>query len=853
MKKLKLYPEGNKAHFETLQSADLDANCTNCALHKDSTTVCMGADATDYDASKPSVQIVMGAPTAQDDQAGRPFSSTKGKFIRRYVSEKYPDKSVIYEHSVKCYAGKKDLVSLNVINTCPSYLKGTYLEAKPERIIAVGKTAILSILGRSLNPQDIRKGFAFTSNGTPIYLIADPTMALLNRFHRANWEEDFDWAMTGKVPNNPVNAVCQLVENVDDAKEAIKKLTSTEWFAFDVETAGVMFNKSFTVLCLSASTPTGETFVWTEEALKDKQVIANLKACMEDPNILKVGQNLKYDIASLRCAFGIEMQGFHGDTLIWTKMMESDVRAGLDILGEKVGMGGHKEEAKAELDKAKKFVQKAQRDYGSSGGKMLLPGMLDPILTEATETGLEAARFAYAYIKRDTLYRYNGRDSLSTALLAHKLEKQIKDQDNLNRIWNDVVKHATPALEQVEAWGMPFSSSKNTELVSLLNRRTLSCKQALSKYGQFNPDSTKELQDLLFNKLKLAPVKYTSKGAPSTDVESLNKLKNQHEIIQHLLEWRKISKIYGTYAVGLQKHVREDGRIHPNIKITGTRTGRLSCNSPNLQQVPSTKTEEGKLVKSMFEASPGYKILDCDFSQLELRIAAMLSKDPLMKEIFVSGQDYHQRTAELISRKAWGIDPEDVTPVHRGKAKTTSFGVLYGMTSRTLSQNLNCSVNEAQMIMDALFGSFSKLAEWCDEQKLFVRRNGVAHTWWNGYIARKRDLWAVGNQDEFDRGAQITALNSAVNMPVQGTGAEYTLASVIKMVDWLNAEKFPAKLVITVHDSLVFEVREDCVDELAYKCLDVMQGWPPANGYDVPIIADAQVGDTWGTMEDWNI
>lgn len=1044
MKKLKLYPDKHQAHFETLAPLSLDKNCENCALHLESPVVCMPADGSEYDPGKPTVMIVGGSVRAVDSTFKRPFSGSTGKFVRDFVSKKFKGTSVVYENAIKCYAGKKDIVKLKVLNTCPSYLHGTYQEVKPERIICIGKGAVQAVLGRSINPNDARKGFSFTSDGTPVFIIPEPTLAVLNRFHRANWEEDMANAMSCKVPNNPLGAECYLVTNEEESEKACEALSQSAWFAFDAETAGVLFNKVFEILCLSASTIDGKTFVWSRESLKDPKVIKPLKELMEDPEVLKVGQNLKYDISALRCGLGIVMQGFHGDTLLWTKMMESDVRASLDILGEKVGMGGHKDEAKKNLEEAKKYVAKCQRELGKSDS-LLLPGLTDPIIEEAARTQLESARFAYAYIKSDTLYRYNARDSLSTALVAELLEKRLYDNQHLADVWDKVVKHATPAIEQIEAWGINFDSNKSKDLVKVLDERKVKCKRELVKYGNFNPDSTKDLQTVLYKNLGLKPVKYTDSGAPSTDEQSLKYLKSQHPIADHLLEWRKITKLYGTYAVGLQGHVRDDGRIHPNIKIAGTRTGRLSCvtgdtlintqnglvpiidiavgdkvlthrgsyktvntviyqgyqkvvriklsngkslrctlnhrllnsdgkwvtvesilnehfkevverskeytrtreenskfsresgitcasiitsenrreqsyegeegvraqigqsglsdkgrafsntpdakdlyggvrieeadfvgihrtydisvnddhsyvacgvfnhncTQPNLQQVPNVKTPEGRLVKQMFTAKPGHKIVEIDYSQLELRIAAMLSRDVLMREIFESGVDYHLRTAQLISRKAWGIDPEQVTSVHRSYAKTTSFGVLYGMTARTLSQNLNCSVQEAQNIMNALFGSFSKLAEWCDERKKETRKTGVAHTYWDGYIARKRDLWAVANPDDFDTGARITALNSAVNMPVQGTGAEYTLASVIKMVQWLNESNFPAKLVITVHDSLVFEVREDKVDELINKCLDIMLGWPPANGFYVPLKADAEVGDTWGDLVDW--
>ena len=277
-----------------------------------------------------------------------------------------------------------------------------------------------------------------------------------------------------------------------------------------------------------------------------------------------------------------------------------------------------------------------------------------------------------------------------------------------------------------------------------------------------------------------------------------------------------------------------------------------NCSDPNLQNIPRAKgLREAKMVKDCFRAEDGKLLLQADYSQLELRVAAMLSGDERMIEIFKSGEDYHLRCAKLISQTAWGVHPDNVLPggEYRSKAKGFVFGLLYGMTDGGLARRMGCTKAEAARIRKAVLGSFPQLAQWIRERLDEARKTGWTYTWWDGQKARQRTLWQVAQQgDDDDEGARITAENSSFNTPCQGTASDFCLASVVSTVQWLLEDLLPAKLVITVHDSIILEVEEDALAEVAYGLHGQMTQW---NSNGVPLVVDMEVGKSWGSLVDY--
>ena len=344
---------------------------------------------------------------------------------------------------------------------------------------------------------------------------------------------------------------------------------------------------------------------------------------------------------------------------------------------------------------------------------------------------------------------------------------------------------------------------------------------------------------------------------PSVDEEALKHLQSQGALEAGLLlSHRKLNLLRGTYAAGMLRHIRPDGRIHPNVKLDGARSGRTSCTDPNLQNIPRAgDSEAGRMIRRCFVAPPGYVLLESDYSQLELRIAAMLSGDPDMKAVFQSGVDYHLRTAQLISKLAWGIAPEDVTGAHRSAAKTINFALLYGQGDAACAAKITAAarekdprapairIDQVAKIREAILGKFKVLARWLEEQLTFARRYGHSRTWWDGKVGRSRPLWRIADQDDQMRS---NAENASQNTPIQGTASDYCVASLAQVVDWIDAERIPAKLIIPIHDSLTLEVREDYLAEAAYCVREIMQGH---YSDDVLLQVDQKVGPNWGDLE----
>jgi DNA polymerase-1 len=249
------------------------------------------------------------------------------------------------------------------------------------------------------------------------------------------------------------------------------------------------------------------------------------------------------------------------------------------------------------------------------------------------------------------------------------------------------------------------------------------------------------------------------------------------------------------------------------------------------------------MARDCFSVPPGHTMLQFDYSQLELRVAAMESGDELMRQIFLDGLDYHKRTAELVSHTAWGIPPEKVTKAERSQAKAINFGVLYGMGFHALAAQINADVETAERVCNAILGKFKKLDKYCKKQLNEARATGNVWTTWDGRNFRRRPLWRVADADSESRSR---AEHGSWNTPIQGKASDYCMFSLVAVVRWLLEEKVPAKLVLPIHDALLFEVRNDAVEELLYTVPRIMCQWP---SHGVPLVADADLGTAWGSLK----
>jgi len=885
---LPLYTKPEPLAVDECDALAVDPKCMRCGLHEKTTTVCMGPVG-----EAPGLLVVGEYPAQDEDRRGKPFVSRSGLLLRELI-EKHWKGRIVYDNGVKCAPGK-DGATPKQVDACRPFLAHTVRTANPERIICVGSGAALSVLGRAVSPMQTRRGYAYRATEAirvardlggdaavnaimpdaaasgaivPVFTVLSPAFASRNRFIRKWFEDDLEWALTALPPAPPWGVTIELVDSYEDALAAAWVLRRAPWFSFDHETAGVMFDPSFRILCTALSTPRmvnadggRRVFVWTKNAVSrtlSRDVLTDLLA---SASARKTGANTKYDMSSTYSTTGRMPEGVMGDVRLTRRLLDPESGAKLSVMAELVGMGGHKGENKDAIERGIKTVRALLKDEKKSGvsvATLLNTYGLDPALASIVRGGEhEDLKWAFATVPESTLYRYCARDAVATADLQSLLGPQLDAQPQIKRAWDMVISGASTAVAQVEAWGIGCDRQAVLDFDAHLAVREAVAFQGLDVHFQgINWSSPKQVGEILFKKLGLPSVKLTDTHEESTDKEVLDTLKAYHPLVSHLIEYRRMVKLRGTYANGLLRHIRPDGRIHPSFLLDGARSGRMSSQDPNLQNIPSEKRDPilGKMSRDCFVAREGWTLLSADYAQIELRVAAMLSGDALMIAAFARGEDIHAVTAELVCKMVWGKEWRDADDIERKKfralVKPIVFGLLYGKGDDALADELSkggtpCTKAEAARARQAIMGKYRRLDAWCKERLAETRLSGEAWTWWAGERAHRRQLWRIADPDDLTRS---TAEHGSWNTPVQGTAAYYCTKSLVDVVSWIRDDSVPAVVVAPVHDQLLMEVRNDVFDECAAQVKRIMEAHPCAGLHPVPILVDMERGASWGSL-----
>lgn len=842
MRSLPLYPSVGRPPIDITPPLSLNPNCTRCRLYQTAYNRCLPADGT------PGGLLVVGKhPGKHEDRQNRVHIGASGSRARRVTAANWKG-PVVWDNATRCFPGANGHTEA-CINACRPYLKKTIDEARPTRIVAMGSDAVYALLGRSVPIMSVGGGYGFIRTGRgekpiPVFFVIHPAAGERNAILAARFDQEMAAVLRAPDPALPPwDEDYYVVETVADAQYAAKELREeAPWFAYDIEAGGVMYGDYYepvTVACCSSGTDTA--YVWDRKALANPAVRKPLLDLLEDREVEKVGHNIKYDNNGMEFAYGIRVRGTRGDTRLWRRLLQADANGRLGVCDELVGMGGHKDEMDSAVKTAVQQIADA-RERGSQ--TTMFFGSEDPALTAAIKNPDEdPLKFAYALAPPEVRDRYCALDGIATARLGDFLEPKIEADKPIRHIWTRVVKRATPAIARMESWGIAADRGAIVSLDQYLAMEIGLVEQRLKSYGNFNPNSPDDIGRVLFDDIGLKPVKKTNGGKASTDKEALSKLQGQHPIIDDLIKHRKLSTNRKNYGLKMAGFIRADGRIHAELKIDGARTGRLSCVEPPLHILPRSHTEIGRMVKDAFIAPLGRKLLAADYSQVELRVAAMLSGDPVMIAMFQSGEDFHTATAKLIAPIMWGIKPEDVQAPHRSAAKAFNFGLIYGMTDRGLAQRLGCTLAEAKKLRAAIMGKWRVLAHWMDQRLTETRRTGYARTWWEGQPARRRPLTNIRSQDSLKRS---NAENGSRNTPVQGTANDYMVASICDIVEWIERENIPAKAVLTIHDSIELDVANEAVMDVAGKVKEIMLG---QDSGVVPLKVDLEWGESLGSLE----
>jgi len=424
------------------------------------------------------------------------------------------------------------------------------------------------------------------------------------------------------------------------------------------------------------------------------------------------------------------------------------------------------------------------------------------------------------------------------------LEKTITEQ-SLGFVVEKVEKPLIPIIKSMKEVGIKIDTERLNKLSKKYHTELVSLEKKIWKIvgEEFNISSPKQLGEMLFVKmgLKAKNQKKTASGGFSTKESELEKLKEEHPIAGLVLEYRELSKLLGTYIDTIPTQVDKDHRLHADFLQTGTTTGRMGCANPNLQNIPN-KTELGREIRKSFITEKGWRLVSFDYSQIELRIAAFLSGDEKLIEIFRTGQDVHTAVASEV----FGVEPKDVTKEMRIRAKTINFGVMYGMGVTALQKNIGTNREEAQQFLDGYFNKFYGLAEYLEKVKRETAQKGFTET----FFGRRRYFPDINSRLPF---MKASAERMAINAPIQGTGADITKLAMIGIDDFLTSKnlKQEVKLLLQVHDELVYEVKENIVDSVVPEIKKIMENViDPKKIHGIVCVANASVGNNWVEMEE---
>ena len=425
------------------------------------------------------------------------------------------------------------------------------------------------------------------------------------------------------------------------------------------------------------------------------------------------------------------------------------------------------------------------------------------------------------------------------------LRQRIKDE-GLEKVFLEIEKPLIKVLDEMKRTGILLDTKYLARISKEFHCELEQLENEIYKYAgkKFNINSPKQLGEVLFDTLGLKPknAKKTAGGQRSTKESELEKLRDEHPIIAAILRYRELQKLVSTYVDNLPKMVGEDGRLHTTLLQTGTTTGRMASKDPNLQNIP-VRTKEGLMVRGAFVADNGYKLVSIDYSQIELRIAAILSGDEHMVEIFKQGEDVHQ----AVAMRVFGVSADKVTPEMRRKAKVINFGILYGMGVNALRQNLGPDTTraEAQEFLNAYFNTFTRLAEYLEETKSFAHEHGYTET----LFGRRRHFPGIGSNVPFIR---AQAERMAINAPIQGTAADCMRIAMLRVYEHIHSLSEPkqVRMLLQVHDELIFEVGDSVLKKEVLKLVKLMEGvLEGKETHGVPLLAEAKVGKRWNELK----
>ncbi|MFK7730735.1 MAG: DNA polymerase I [Pseudomonadales bacterium] len=604
------------------------------------------------------------------------------------------------------------------------------------------------------------------------------------------------------VSGGQMDTEVDLVDTEESLKVWIEKLKSAEYFAFDTETTALDYMQaelvgvSFAVEPGAAAyVPVAHDYEGAPEQLSRERVLSLLKPVLEDASCAKIGQHMKYDMNVL-ARYDVAINGLFADTMLESYVLNSvSNRHDMDTL-------------------AMKYLGHKTVHFEDIAGK-------------------GAKQITFNKVPLEQAAPYAAEDADVTLRLHEALQPQLAAEPSLASVFNEIEIPLVPVLSKIERNGTLVDASLLATQSEQLGERLHELEQqAYDMAGEeFNLGSPKQLQTIFFEKLQLPVIKKTPKGQPSTAEPVLQELALDYPLPALIMEYRGLSKLKSTYTDKLPLQIDSNtGRIHTSYHQAVTATGRLSSTDPNLQNIP-IRTAEGRRIRQAFIAPAGMSIVAADYSQIELRIMAHLSQDPGLLEAFGGGLDVHRATAAEV----FGVELEEVSDDQRRSAKAINFGLIYGMSAFGLGKQLNVGRREAQEYIDQYFARYPGVATYMDNIRSSAKEQGFVET----CFGRRLYLPEINAANGMRRQA---AERTAINAPMQGSAADIIKRAMIEVDSMLTTENSSARMIMQVHDELVFEVPTNEVAEFSERIVNIMQN---SAELSVPLLVEAGSGKNW--------
>ena len=586
-----------------------------------------------------------------------------------------------------------------------------------------------------------------------------------------------------------------------DLNRWVDKLKQAKLFALDTETDNLDYMAA-NLVGISFALENGEAaylplqldYLGAPKTLEKTTALSLLKPVLENPAIQKVGQNFKYDL-TIFARNGIDVQGVAFDTMLESYVLNSTGRHNMD-------------------DLAKRYLGHQTISFEEIAGK-------------------GKNQLTFNQIPLEQAAEYAAEDADVTMKLQQVLWEKLSKEPSLEKLFKEMELPLLGVLSRMERRGVLIDSDalflQSNEIANRLSELE---EQAYVLAGQpFNLASTKQLQEILFDKLGLPVIQKTPKGAPSTNEEVLEELAFSHELPKVLVEHRGLSKLKSTYTDKLPQMVNpQTGRVHTSYHQAVTATGRLSSSDPNLQNIP-IRNEEGRRIRQAFIAREGFTVVAADYSQIELRIMAHLSRDKGLLTAFAEGKDIHRATAAEV----FGLPLDSVSSEQRRSAKAINFGLIYGMSAFGLARQLNIPRKEAQKYMDLYFERYPGVLEYMERTRAQAKEQGYVET----LDGRRLYLPDIKSSNGARRAG---AERAAINAPMQGTAADIIKRAMIAVDEWLRKEQPRVRMIMQVHDELVFEVHKDELDAVSKKIHELMEN---STTLAVPLLVEVGSGENW--------